>query len=57
MDKMREQFVAEIARLEVAIVKTKSEKLRTDYRKAVRRLRKELVQYDRSRTGKPGPGI
>ena len=50
-------IIAEIARLEVAIETSRSEKLRTDYRKAVRRLRKELVNYDRSRTGKPGPGI
>ena len=28
------EIAAEIARLEVAIVKTRSEKLRTDYRKA-----------------------
>jgi len=48
-------IIAEIERLEAAIETSRSEKLRTDYRKAVRRLRKELVQYDRSR--KPGPGI
>ena len=51
------EIEAEIERLEAAIAKSRSEKLRTDYRKAVRRLRKELVNYDRSRTGKPGPGV
>lgn len=53
----RDEYAAEIARLEVAIVKTKSEKLRTDYRKAVRRMRKELREYDRFRTGPAVPGV
>ena len=53
----RNEIEAEIERLEVAIVKTKSEKLRTDYRKAVRRMKKELRDYDKYRAGKPGPGV
>lgn len=53
----RDEYAAEIERLEAAIVKTKSEKLRTDYRKAVRRMRKELRDYDRYRAGSAGPGV
>ena len=45
----RSEYEAEIARLEIAIAKTKSEKLRTDYRKAVRRMRKEMRDYDNFR--------
>ena len=39
-------IIAEIQRLEDVITKTKSEKLRTDYRKAVRRMKKEMRDYD-----------
>ena len=53
----RNEIEAEIERLEAAIAKSRSEKLRTDYRKAVRRLRKELREYDRFRTGPAGPGV
>ena len=37
----------EINRLKIAIRKTKSIKLRNDYTKAVKRMLKELAEYDR----------
>jgi hypothetical protein len=43
----REKFVEEINRLKIAIKKTKSIKLRNDYTKAVKRMLKELAEYDR----------
>jgi len=57
MDNMRDQYAAEIRRLEDAIRRTSSERLRTDYGKAVRRMRKELKDYDRYRAGSAGPGV
>lgn len=49
MDKMREQHEAEIRRLEDAIQRTRSDRLRRDYGKAVRRMKKELRAYDLNR--------
>lgn len=49
MDKQRELFVNEIKRMEEAIKITKSEKLKTDYSKAITRMKKELKCYDRFR--------
>jgi hypothetical protein len=51
MDRMRDSFVAEIDRLQVAISKTKSQHLRRDYSKAVRRMKAELRDYDRFKGG------
>jgi len=42
----REQHIAEMQRLEEAIAKTKSDKLRKDYGKRLNRMRHELKQYD-----------
>jgi len=47
----RERQEAEIERLKVAIEKTESPYLRKDYTKAVRRLTRELKEYDRLRKG------
>ena len=46
-DKQREAFQAEINRLEDAKRRSTSEHLRTDYGKAIRRMRAELREYDR----------
>ena len=46
MDK-RDEHIAQILRMEDAIRRTNSEHLRRDYRKAVRRMMKELKDYDR----------
>jgi len=46
MDKQREKFVAEIKRLEDAVQKTKSKYLKADYGKRIRRVKKELREYD-----------
>ena len=51
MDKMRNKHVAEMERLKEAIAKTESEYLKKDYTKALRRMEKELVEYDRYRGG------
>lgn len=42
----REQHISEMRRLEAAIVKTKSETLKRDYGKALKRMRHELKIYD-----------
>lgn len=42
----REAHIAEMRRLEEAIAKTKSEKLQKDYGKALKRMRRELREYD-----------
>lgn len=47
MDKARDMHVAEMRRLQNAINKTKSEHLKRDYRKALVRMRNELLEYDR----------
>lgn len=44
----REELVNEIQRVEVAINKTNSRKLRTDYTKYLRKMRRELNYYDRN---------
>ena len=46
MDK-RDDHIAQILWMEDAIKRTSSEHLRRDYRKAVRRMKKELRDYDR----------
>ena len=51
MDKMREKHVAEIERLKTAIAKTKSVHLKRDYEKALKRMQKELREYDRYKGG------
>lgn len=45
-DRIRDKFVAEIEKLRVAIKKTNSVKLRTDYTKKVREMERELKEYD-----------
>ena len=45
----REQYAAEIRRLEDAIRRARSDRLRGDYGKAVRRMKKELRAYDLNR--------
>ena len=47
MDKMREKHIAEMERLKNAIDKTKSEYLKRDYKKALKRMSAELKEYDR----------
>ena len=42
----REQFCQEIARLKSAKKRTKSQHLKSDYGKAIRRMQNELRQYD-----------
>ena len=51
LDKQRELFVNEIKRMKEAIKKTKSEKLKTDYLKAIKRMNKQLKIYDRYKKG------
>ena len=47
MDKMRDAFVAEMDRLRDAISRTKSEHLRREYGKALKRMERDLRDYDR----------
>lgn len=47
MDKMRMAHIAEMQRLRTAIGKTKSQKLKNDYTKSLRRMENELKEYDR----------
>ena len=49
LDKQRELFVNEIKRMEESIKKTKSEKLKADYTKGIRRMKKQLKIYDNYR--------
>ena len=42
----RDEFVAEMKRIEEAINKTNSPYLKKDYKKALIRMRKELAEYD-----------
>lgn len=51
MDKMRQKHVDEISRLKDAIARTDSEYLKNDYGKALRRMEKELKEYDRYKGG------
>ena len=52
MDKMRAVYVSEMNRLEVAINTTSSDYLKKDYKKALKKMRKELQDYDRFRGAK-----
>lgn len=52
MDTKREEYVAEIRRMEAAVEQTKSEYLKRDYGKAIKRMKKELAEYDKYRGGK-----
>jgi hypothetical protein len=47
MDKARQEHLEQIQRLELAIVKTKSMKLKSDYAKALVRMCNDLIQYDK----------
>lgn len=51
MDKQREKFVSEINRMEEAINKSKSEKLKRDYSKALKKMKRELKDYDNFKKG------
>ena len=51
MSKERGEIIREIFRLERAVYKTKSEHLRRDYGKAIKRLRRELAVYDQYKQG------
>lgn len=42
----RDEFVAEMNRIEEAINKTNSPYLKRDYKKALIRMREELIEYD-----------
>lgn len=48
---MREKHVTEMERLKNAIAKTKSEYLKKDYGKALKRMQAELREYDRYKKG------
>lgn len=50
MDKQREKFVAELNRLKEAVNITKSAYQKKDYQKAIKRMTKELKEYDRFRS-------
>ena len=47
----RDKYVSEIRRLEAAVKKTDSKFLKADYTKAIRRMKRELEQYDRFQMG------
>lgn len=51
MDKMRERHAAEMERLEDAMKRTTSNHLKCDYGRALKRMRKELEEYDRYKGG------
>lgn len=53
-DNMREKHIEEIRRLEDAMQKSQSEKLKTDYGKAVKRMKRELKIYDALKRGEYG---
>lgn len=46
MDKQREKFIKEMIELKKALEKTKSIYLKRDYTKALRKMQKELNEYD-----------
>lgn len=57
MSNVREKHIAEMNRLREAIGRTESECLKRDYTKALRRMEKDLRDYDRFRNqGKSGSG-
>ena len=49
MDKMRAKHIAEMDRMRDAIQRTDSEYLKRDYVKALKRMERELAEYDRYR--------
>lgn len=49
MDEQRSKQVAKIARMADAVMRTKSPKLKRDYLKAIRKMERELAEYDRYR--------
>lgn len=49
MDKMREQFVSDMQRMEQALQNTTSPYLKRDYTKALKRMKRELEEYDNFR--------
>lgn len=51
IDKQREKFVAEIHKYEDAIKSTDSVYLKRDYLKKLKRMRKELKEYDNFKYG------
>lgn len=50
MDKQREKHIKEMQRLKEALIKTKSEYLKRDYTKALKRMEKDLKEYDKYKT-------
>lgn len=46
MDKMREKHITEMNRIKTAITKSKSERFKRDHIKALKRMEKELKEYD-----------
>lgn len=52
MTKAEEAHIAEMNRLREAIKKTNSEYLKADYSKALKRMKRELREYRRFRSGK-----
>ena len=46
-DKRRQEFVDEMNRLEQAICNTHSEYLKRDYSKTLKKMKRELAEYDR----------
>ena len=51
MDAQRKKYVAEMTRMANAVMRTKSPKLKNDYLKAIRRMERELAEYDRYKKG------
>ena len=51
MDKQRERYVAEMDRIRLSIARTGSKYLRADYEKRLRRMQRELREYDSFRAG------
>ena len=49
MDEQRHKQIAKIARMADAVMRTKSPKLKNDYLKAIRRMERELAEYDRNK--------
>ena len=49
MDKMRAKHIAAMDRLRDAIQRTDSEYIKRDYVKALKRMKRELAEYDRYR--------
>lgn len=49
MDEQRKKYVEKISRMADAVMRAKSPKLKNDYLKAIRRMERELMEYDRYR--------